>query len=295
MPSSRYASALIAGSGLLFNFGLAVNLIAASRSLRWEPESEWDSEGGQTVWRFQGVNLAWGMLSLYFASSAAVCCIGLYGIIKNKASHVRFYRDFSFADFILSTIFTSIATWGIFHTSVRTGACEELSRHPELLRATGELGLSAENCEQWFERVTWISAAGLLVMLVIRLHFLLAVSKYYSTLIRNLRPTLPIHLTTHTGPRHSMQRILLLPPSASHSSSDSDLPLIYSPVSLDSLSPDARATATEAWIARTSSDSRRQQRVIPGRGSTGRINLPISQDEPLLPSYSDSKSPRAFR
>lgn len=34
------------------------------------------------MWRFQGVNLAWGMLSLYFASSAAVCCIGLYGIIK---------------------------------------------------------------------------------------------------------------------------------------------------------------------------------------------------------------------
>jgi hypothetical protein len=294
MPTKSYnrtVSLLIALLGLVTNFAVAVHLIAACKSIRWEPESEWESEGTRTVWKgIDGVKLAWGMLSLYFASSAAVCFVGFYGIIHNKASHVRFYRDYSIADFILSSIGVALSTYAISHASVRTAACEELSRQPELMRDLVEVGLSTENCEQWIERVTVVSVAGLFVVLVMRLHFLLAVSKFYSSLTLQSRLSLP-YARTHGHSRsrsHGMQRIYLLPSSSSGPALDS--PVFYTPVPLESLPADARASATEAWVTRGETESSRHSRIVPGTGATGRIILPVTPNEPLFSSYADSKS-----
>ena len=77
---NRTASLVISVLGAIINFALAVQLLSAWRSLKWEPESEW--EGSENSWRGAGVKLVWGLLSGYFAAAATVCFIGFIGIIK---------------------------------------------------------------------------------------------------------------------------------------------------------------------------------------------------------------------
>lgn len=123
------------------------------------------------------------------------------------------------------------------------------------------------------------------------------------------------------------QHIYLLPqppvsPSAMLStlSKSTDDVLIYAPVPLSSMTPqqarDLRASATEAWISpvgpsstsrssssccssslSSSSQSVRSHRhghryhhhhCSSGGGATGRISLPVSADEGLLPGYEES-------
>lgn len=81
---------------------------------------------------------------------------------------MRFYRDYSIADFIASVCFTIIAAYGAFRSSTRTGVCEELSRQPELMRDLGDMGLSLENCERWFERAVMAFAAISVIICVAR-------------------------------------------------------------------------------------------------------------------------------
>jgi hypothetical protein len=76
----RTASLCVSILGALVNFTLAVQLLSAWHSLKWEPESEW--EGSENSWRGGGVKLVWGLLSGYFAANATVCLIGFIGIIK---------------------------------------------------------------------------------------------------------------------------------------------------------------------------------------------------------------------
>jgi hypothetical protein len=78
--STRSASLGVSLVGALVNFAFAVQLLSAWRSLRWEPESEW--EGSENSWRGDGVKLVWGLLSAYFAAAATVCFIGFVGIVK---------------------------------------------------------------------------------------------------------------------------------------------------------------------------------------------------------------------
>ena len=80
---------------------------------------------------------------------------------------VRIYRDYSIADFV----FVTLATLGVSYTTfsqpyVRSSVCEELSRHPELMRDMGEMGLSLENCEQWFERAV-VAVLGIMFILIV--------------------------------------------------------------------------------------------------------------------------------
>jgi hypothetical protein len=179
----RTASLCISLLGALINFAFAVQLLSAWRSLKWEPESEW--EGSEISWRGDGLKLVWGLLSGYFAVAATVCFIGFVGIIKvgpapileyslrltlsqSIPSFVRFYRDYSIADFSFTAFFTIVGTYAAFRTSVRTVVCDELSRQPSLMQGMAEMGLNLENCEMWFERAVLAFMMFMVVLIVIR-------------------------------------------------------------------------------------------------------------------------------
>lgn len=52
--------------------------------------------------------------------------------------------------------------------TVRSRICEELSRRGDLMRDLAELGLSSENCEQWFERGVLLFVGVMFVIIVVR-------------------------------------------------------------------------------------------------------------------------------
>jgi hypothetical protein len=266
---ARTASLAISLLGALVNFTFALQLLFAWRSLKWEPESEW--EGSENSWRGDGVKLVWGLLSAYFAAAATVCIIGFTGIVKSIPSFVRFYRDYSIADFAFCTFFTFIGTYAAFRTSLRGVACQEFARQPDLMREMAAMGLNLENCELWFERAVLASLVVMVVLVVIRIHFLIALSNYYSYLSRHQSAAslLPIHMFWRDDSlQHPHQPIYLLPrnpvsPFATSTSPTStptppskstDDILIYAPVPLSSMTPqqarDLRASATEAWVSR---------------------------------------------
>lgn len=87
--------------------------------------------------------------------------------MQSIPSFVRFYRDYSIADsafMIVSTLVVSYTSYS--NKYVRTGVCEELSRHPELMRDMVEMGLNVENCELWFERAV-VGIIGIMFILIV--------------------------------------------------------------------------------------------------------------------------------
>ncbi|KAF4619919.1 hypothetical protein D9613_004910 [Agrocybe pediades] len=152
---NRAASAIITFFGAIINSVLTIQVLATWRSIKWEPESEWELSGDK--WQLTGVKIIWGLLFLYFASAAS-----------HKPSHVRFYRDYSIADFSFCAFFTALATYAAFLSPTRAGVCEAFSHHPELMRDMLEMGLNLENCEQWLERAVFAGLAFLFVVMVIR-------------------------------------------------------------------------------------------------------------------------------
>lgn len=219
--------------------------------------------------------------------------------------HVRFYRDFSAADFTFCTIFTAIATYASFsYHSLRSNICEELSRHGDLMRDLAEIGLSPENCEPWLERAVMVFVGVMFAVIVMRvsrmedlniltsddkslqLHVLIVVSNYYLHISRFSKD-----LPSRQSKDGAFRRIYLLPNHTSHSpSADSHVEstaLVYAPVALDSLSErDVQGlNAREAWIHTNASHPTRQHRRSHSRGhrhSNGRIVLPTEPDEGLL-------------
>jgi len=83
--SRRSTSLFITLFGAVANLVLTVQILSAWRSLKWEPESEW--EGSHRVY---GVKLVWGLLFAYFASASIVSLVGFIGIAK-----VRLFRHLS--------------------------------------------------------------------------------------------------------------------------------------------------------------------------------------------------------
>jgi hypothetical protein len=81
---------------------------------------------------------------------------------------IRFYRDYSIADFSFCTFFTIVGAYTVFRPSTRAGVCEELSRQPQLLRDLVEMGLNLENCEEWFQRAVMVIMGGMVVVIVVR-------------------------------------------------------------------------------------------------------------------------------
>ena len=80
---------------------------------------------------------------------------------------MRFYRDYSIADFAFMTVSTLVVSYTSYSNNyVRTGVCEELSRHPDLMRDMVEMGLNVENCELWFERAV-VGIIGIMFILIV--------------------------------------------------------------------------------------------------------------------------------
>ncbi|KDQ64142.1 hypothetical protein JAAARDRAFT_27759 [Jaapia argillacea MUCL 33604] len=317
--SIRTATLIVSLLGTIGNLVVAVELLSLWRSFKWDFENDWEREGSADAWLW-GINLvklAWGLFSAYFAAAATASLIGFVGTLKNIPSYVRFYRDYAVADFSFCAFFTGFAAYESFRTSVRAGVCEELSRQPELLHNMAEMGLNLENCELWFERVSIAFIGAMAVVLIFRLHFLIAVVHYYSQLTRH---GLGLPSYTSMGPisHPPSQRVYLLPSPTessfpvSHHTTSSPSPrdgskldnyMVYAPVPLSALSEQQARdlNATEAWITRTSTESttfppatpqprghsHRHRRHRSG-SATGRISLPISPEEGLLPSYEDS-------
>ncbi|KAF9057794.1 hypothetical protein BJ165DRAFT_1521142 [Panaeolus papilionaceus] len=209
----RTASTLITLFGSVTNTILTIQVLAAWRSFKWEPESEWDSSPDN--WQLNGIKFIWSLLVIYFASAAVVCAIGLHGVIKNKPTHIRLYRDYSIADLSFCALATAIATYAAFLSPARAGICEELSHHPELMRDMLEMGLNIENCERWLERAVFAGLAFMIVILFVRLHFLLAVSNYYSHLSKYQDQAYGLYPYNYIPyyPQIHHQRISPLPPS----------------------------------------------------------------------------------
>ncbi|KIY73875.1 hypothetical protein CYLTODRAFT_341362 [Cylindrobasidium torrendii FP15055 ss-10] len=273
---TRMSSACVTFAGLIFNACAAVHIFALSRSLKYEPELGWSS--GNDTFKVDSIKVAWILFLSYFVSAAAVDLVGFVGVVKTKPALIRFYRDYSIADFVFSAVATAASAYSTFQVSTRTGVCEEMSRQPELLRNMTDLGLSLENCERWFERAVMAFAACMVLVLVVRLHFLLAVSRYYTHLTR--RSALPTHVRTPTR-QDSLQRIFIIPRHSQTASTPAS-PTVYAPVPLEDLTPELRRSAMEAWVKRTDLRDTRHH-----RSSSGRISLPIQPDEGLLPAYTD--------
>jgi len=75
---TRSASLAITSIGLLTNAVITFYVLAGWNSYKLEPDSEWES----TYRSVNGVKLLWALLTMYFASAALVCALGLYGILK---------------------------------------------------------------------------------------------------------------------------------------------------------------------------------------------------------------------
>ena len=181
----RSASLAVTLFGAIANFALAVQILSAWRSLKWESESEW--EGSHRV---DGAKLVSGLLCAYFTAASLVSLVGFAGVVKvrpslfrhhpdlvltprwlahqSKAAHVRFYRDSFIADFVFTSFFTLIGVYGAFQPATRAMVCEELSRQPEFMRDLVEMGLNLENCELWFERAVLATLALVVILVVIR-------------------------------------------------------------------------------------------------------------------------------
>ncbi|PCH41529.1 hypothetical protein WOLCODRAFT_70664 [Wolfiporia cocos MD-104 SS10] len=260
--------------GAVFNLVLAVRLLALWRSLGWESESEWEASGD--VWRVDSVKIIWGLLSAYFAAAALACFVGFVGLVKAVPSFVRFYRDYSVADFAFVAVGTVAASYSAFRSPyMRTTVCEEVSRHPDLMRDMVEMGLNLENCELWFERAVVALAGVTFILIVIRLHTLIALSRHYRHLLREASVASKMQMGLRPLNTDSLHRIYLLPtptspPSTSfnfnsldgtmHARSNSDNIVVYAPVPVGGMSEqDARKmNATEAWIpCRASADAPR--------------------------------------
>jgi hypothetical protein len=258
----------------------------------------------------------------------ALCLFFLYltRVQQNKPSYVRFYRDYSIADFSFCAFTLILITYAAFLGPARAGVCEEFSHHSELMHSMLEMGLNLENCERWLERAFFVVLVVLFVVMVVRvspssyyytmvikffpiqLHFLLAVSNYYSRFTSTRHYRRGSVLSTSLNSIPSMQRIFLLPKHITDPGDlehDVELDVVYAPVSRHSLSKELQDQAIEAWVPRRYATSQssshsssttlselrnhhhQSSRYRSGSPSsqTGTIKLELSPDEGLFPGY----------
>lgn len=325
---SRSASFIITFLAATSNLAIALQILVAWRSLKWEQTSEWETS--EDKWKFDSIQVVWGLFLGYFSAASAVSAIGFAGVVNSKRSLVKFYRDYSIADFSFCAFITLIIGYGVFQPTLPVGVCEGLSQHPDVMRDLAELGLSSENCERWFRRSSLVFLAIMLIVLVARLHFLLAVGIYHSHLARYGSQRTAASNSTHmTHARsRSAQRVLLLShvvpgvssfPFSPRSTGESEHPVdeeeelvMYAPLPLHSLpedmARDLRRNAKESWVSSAKSDekggrgghSHRHRHHYHSRGhghgrdstmnGSGQISLPILPDEGLLSYTADTSS-----
>lgn len=296
LSSPARSIALLVSIGSVVNFLLALKFNSLWSSLKSaEPESEW--EGSIDSWSGESLTLLWGLLSCYFAAEAVSSLVGFIGIVKNIPSFVRFCRDYSIAD-LFFIVFAAISGAYVISTnsSIRTGLCEDVSSQPDFIRDLVDMGFNLENCEIWFERAVIGLMTLSAVVILVRVHFVISISNYYSQLSRSRSSSTS---TTYTALRpmgsDSLHRIYLLPTPAgstpSRSADGTPEVYVYSPVPLSSLSEEQarEMQAAEAWISRTEPPSRSSHRPSHRHHHSGRVSLLNRSDDGLPPKYEKSR------
>ncbi|KAJ7093808.1 hypothetical protein C8R44DRAFT_989899 [Mycena epipterygia] len=223
---AKSASLIITLCGALTHSFLTVQLAGSWRTLR-----ALDAENDLDAWKLDGLKVLFALLALYLQAGAFVSFVGFYGVLKNKASHVRLYRDCSAADLAFTVFITVLAGYAAWAPGRL--ACEELARQPELAQLLALLSPD-ETCERWLERAAITLLSAMVVLTVVRLHFLLAVSTHYAHLLR---------LTSAGGPGgEQCIRLLPLPPNVPAAD------VVYAPVHCPSGSPLDSAGTAEVWV-----------------------------------------------
>ncbi|KAJ7098573.1 hypothetical protein B0H15DRAFT_821246 [Mycena belliarum] len=220
---AKYASLVITLVGAVTHSYLALQLASAWRTLRLlVAENELDA------WKLDGLKVLWGLLAAYLLAAAFVSFVGFCGVLRNKPTHVRLYRDCSLADLAFTAFLTALAAYAAWAPG--RSVCEELARQPELAQLLTLLA-SDEACERSLERTAAALLAGMLVLTVVRLHFLLAVSTHYRHMLA----------AGGHGVAHSI-RLLPLPPNVNAAE------VVYAPVHAPAGSVLARGGAAEVWV-----------------------------------------------
>ncbi|KAJ7245795.1 hypothetical protein C8J57DRAFT_1725117 [Mycena rebaudengoi] len=323
---AKSASLLITSSGFLTHSVLTYHLLSAWRTLRaLEAESELDA------YKLDGLKVLWALLILYMQAAAFVSLVGFLGVLRNKAPHVRLYRDCSAADLLFTAFLTLLAVYLTFSpialpasldallallpnpfssassssSSGSSGSSSTYARRsdgagaastnplrlacdqPEL---AGLVALAApgEACERWLERAAISVSAGMVVLTVVRLHFLLAVSTHYAHMLRS-SPSSPqgsdcspsAHRNDSSAPDAELAlspstptRIRILPLPAHLSPND----VVYTPVHVGALAASVHrekegstegaslvSLATEVWVSATRPTGTSSRRVRESR------------------------------
>ena len=90
-------------------------------------------------------------------------------LLQNILSYIRFFRDYSIADFAFMLLSACTVSYASFSSAtLRAGVCEELGRQPELMRDLSDSGLNLENCEYWFDRAVFAVLGAIVMFVVIR-------------------------------------------------------------------------------------------------------------------------------
>ena len=85
--SNRATSLAISLLGAIFNVAVAAHLLTFWKTLKREPDSEWESS--VNVWKIDGIKLAWALLFTYFVAGATASLIGFLGIVKVRNNQLN--------------------------------------------------------------------------------------------------------------------------------------------------------------------------------------------------------------
>ncbi|KAJ7616425.1 hypothetical protein FB45DRAFT_872888 [Roridomyces roridus] len=162
---AKYASLAITLAGGLLHSYLTLQLAVTWRTLR-----ALDAENELDAWKLDGLKVLWALLAVYLQAAAFISFVGFSGVVRNKPSQLRIYRDYSFADLAFSAFLTVILfafalapTFSRDATATFRIACEELARQPELAQLLLMLSPD-ETCERWLERAALGAAVGMAVL-----------------------------------------------------------------------------------------------------------------------------------
>ncbi|KAK1220359.1 hypothetical protein PQX77_016882 [Marasmius sp. AFHP31] len=244
-----------------------------------------------------------GLLLAYFASAGAFSIVGFVGTVKRKAHLLKFYRDSSIIDLALCVVIALIGIYFAWLPQTNMRVCEVLSQQPQLMRDLSEFGLSSENCERWCNRAIVALLVVMILSIVAKLHFLLAVEIYYSHLARIPQPTpeQELEFTELREQNPGLRRIYLARNFGSDSNSTEDEEMVvYTRIPPGQLpwrtADDARREATARWVTGMASQPPRNlsppsspslgsdDSISGGMSGSGQVRLPIRPGEGLFPN-----------
>ncbi|KAF7352204.1 hypothetical protein MVEN_01183700 [Mycena venus] len=287
MPSvAKSASLVTTLAGGLVNSFLTLQLAGSWSTLRaLDAESELDA------WKFDGLRVLWALLGVYLLAAAFVSFVGFFGVLRNKPSHVRLYRDCASADLFFTAFLTVLAF--VAARAPARAACEqpELSVLLSYIYSNSNSYLSYfgtpvspdESCERALEHAAVVALAGLVALTVVRLHFLLAVGAHYSAMVRETQ--------TQGGEGGDVQRIRLLPLPRGVSAGD----VVYAPVHCPQAANSLLGTSAEVWVraaaaeAGSASASSSTSSLVPSPTqksyAPAYVVLPQQSGSPVVPAY----------